>query len=464
MKRPARVKTIITGAFLLFNLLLSCGTATENIAPAAPKVSPADNTADLALTKTPSAPSVIDANALDLADEVTLVDGKASLETARLFAYLDAVGKSDYVLFGHQNDLHHKRGAKYKGATSSDVKDVTGEYAGVMGIDVLSLIGDEYPGVLTGYPADQVEGSAQIAIEAARAGAVITLSAHMPNFEQVRVMTRDGKPLRVHFRGSTYNKTAGDVMKRVLPDGDLNKYLCAYLDIVAQWAHVLDAAGVPVLFRPYHENMGSWFWWGAAHCTTEEFKSVFRYTVEYLRDVKDVHNFLYVYSPDSTFKSVESYESRYPGDAFVDVVAFDQYHDNPRGIDSFMGYLRNSIAIVEQVAEKHGKVAVLSETGLQVMRGDNKNISLGDNRRPAWFTEVLNLVSPSRLGYFLVWADFAGGDYYVPYKTAPDRGVAMVDTFIDFYNDSRSIFANGTGFYDITVVPTVKAVEIEPRL
>jgi mannan endo-1,4-beta-mannosidase len=207
--------------------------------------------------------------------------------------------------------------------------------------------------------------------------------------------------------------------------------------------------------------MGSWFWWGGAHCTPEGFKNVFRYTVEYLRDVKDVHNFLYVYSPDSTFKSIESYESRYPGDGFVDVVAFDQYHDNPRGIDSFMGYLKNSITIVEQVAEKHGKVAVVSETGLQVMRIGGVTLSLGDNRRPAWFTEVLNLVSPSRLGYFLVWADFAGGDYYTPYKTAPDRGVAMVDTFIDFYNDSRSIFANGTSFYAIKAAPTIKAAEIE---
>jgi mannan endo-1,4-beta-mannosidase len=420
---------------------------------------------DAELTKTPGPPSVVDLRSLSLPGQVALADADASPAAARLFAYLDAAGKSDYVLFGHQNDLHHKRGVKYAGSSTSDVKDITGSYAGVVGIDGLSLMGDEYPGGLTGYPADPVEGSARIAIEAAKAGAIITLSAHMPNFNVVHLKVRGADPQRVHFRGNSYNTTSGDVMKRILPGGDLNKYLNAYLDIIARWARLLDEAEVPVLFRPYHENMGSWFWWGASYCTPEGFKNVFRYTVEYLRDVKDVHNFLYVYSPDSSFKTLEAYESRYPGDGFVDVAAFDQYHTNAKAVDSFIGYFKNSIAIVEEMAKKHGKAAAVSETGLQVIRTAGNTICLGDNRRPEWFTEILNAVSPSDLGYFLVWADFAGGDYYVPYKTSPVRGVKMADPFIDFYNDPRSVFADGTAFYGLKEArltnPAVKAAADE---
>jgi mannan endo-1,4-beta-mannosidase len=409
--------------------------------------------AGVEITKTPLPP---DAVTLDFPASVALADGGAKPSAARLYAYLEAIGKSDYVLFGHQNDAHHKRGAFYEGASDSDVKDITGFYSGVVGIDALSLIGDEYPGVLRGYPADQVEGSAQAVIRAAKEGAIITLSAHMPNFEQVRVKTRGGDPLRVHFRGSSYNVTTGDVMNRLLPGGDLNKYLAAYLDIIAQWAHLLDAEDIPVLFRPYHENMGSWFWWGGVHCTSETFQAVYRYTVEYLRDVKDVHNFLYVYSPDASFKSVESYESRYPGDGYVDVVAFDQYHDRARAVDSFIGYLRATVAIVDEVAQKHGKVAAVSETGLQVITvSGGITTSLADNRRPEWFTEVLDALSPTGMAYFLVWANFANGDYYVPYKTAPGRGVPMVDPFIDFYNDPRSVFAGDTAFYGIQTTPAV---------
>ncbi|MBD5497234.1 MAG: hypothetical protein HDR11_05635, partial [Lachnospiraceae bacterium] len=29
---------------------------------------------------------------------------------------------------------------------------------------------------------------------------------------------------------------------------------------------------IPVLFRPLHENNGSWFWWGAAFCDEEGYK------------------------------------------------------------------------------------------------------------------------------------------------------------------------------------------------
>ena len=80
--------------------------------------------------------------------------------------------------------------------------------------------------------------------------------------------------------------------------------------MVADYAHQVDGA---VLFRPFHENTGSWFWWGAAFCDEQTYKSVYKYTVEYLRDEKNVHNFLYVYGPGSEAASVEEYASRYPG-------------------------------------------------------------------------------------------------------------------------------------------------------
>lgn len=55
---------------------------------------------------------------------------------------------------------------------------------------------------------------------------------------------------------------------------------------------------VPVLFRPFHEHTGNGFWWGKGNCTAEEYIALWRFTLEYLRDTKGVHNLLYVYSPD----------------------------------------------------------------------------------------------------------------------------------------------------------------------
>ena len=86
-----------------------------------------------------------------------------------------------------------------------------------------------------------------------------------------------------------------------------------------------DGTCVPVLFRPFHEHTGSGFWWGEAQCTPDEYKALWRFTVEYLRDVKGVHNLLYVYSPD-LYRDAEHYTERYPGDEWVDVLGLDAYH------------------------------------------------------------------------------------------------------------------------------------------
>ncbi|MDR0524459.1 MAG: CIA30 family protein [Spirochaetaceae bacterium] len=405
---------------------------------------------DVKITKKPGKGSRI--TKLSSVSSVNLVDGRAAPEAVHLYAYLAGVGKTNSVIFGHQNDVHHKRGAFYKGASNSDTKDMTGSLAGIVGLDSLSLIGDEYPGILKNPESDPVRGSAKLCVDAAKEGAIISLSCHMPNFDEVKNKPKKGKTW--DFSGYTVGNLGGDGMRRILPEGDLNEVFTAYLDIIADFAKQLEAEGVPVLFRPFHENNGSWFWWGASSSSEEGYKNVFRYTVEYLRDIKNVHNFLYVYSPNGPFSSVEEYESRYPGDAFIDVIAFDMYHDNAREQDNWIDTFTATIKLVDQIAQKRGKVSAVSETGMQILDG---HIPLADGKRPDWFTEVLDAVAPSNMAYFLVWADFAGGtNYYMPYKTAPDRGHPLVDPFIDFYNNPKSIFANGTNLAAFTASPSVR--------
>ncbi|MDR1324846.1 MAG: hypothetical protein LBK00_02280 [Treponema sp.] len=393
-----------------------------------------------AITKTPNVTGT-QAPALSLPASVRLVDGEATAETARLYAYLKAIGNTDKVIYGHQNDLHHKRGTAYSGSTQSDTKDITGSFAGIMGIDTLSIIGNEYPGstVRTGdpdYDADPIAGSAKLSIHAAREGAIVTVSTHFPNFNYVK---ESGD-----WNSYTPGTLTGDVMLRILPGGDLNGLFNEYLDKIATYAHLLETAGVPLLFRPFHEHNGSWFWWGKAFCTPETYKNVVRYTVEYLRDIKAVHNFLYVYSPNGPFSNKDDYLERYPGDEYIDVIAFD-YYDNSNGNDSWMNTsLANTISLVDGIARERGKVSAVAETGMSTS-------GIATNTRQTWFTDVLDKVSASNMAYYLVWANFSGGtNYMAPYKTSATTGHPMVDTFIDFYNNDNSIFANGTGFYGLT--------------
>lgn len=104
------------------------------------------------------------------------------------------------------------------------------------------------------------EKLADLYIPAAKQGAILTMSCHMPNFAEVAQRGKvNGK---YDFGGYSPNNLQGNVMQRIMPSGDLHEVYNAYLDMVAEFDSRLQAANIPLLFRPFHENNGSWFWWG----------------------------------------------------------------------------------------------------------------------------------------------------------------------------------------------------------
>ena len=66
----------------------------------------------------------------------------ATAATRQLYAYLTALGRLQYTIYGHQNDAHHKF-FRIDSGTNSDTKDMTGALAGIVGLDALSLTGEE---------------------------------------------------------------------------------------------------------------------------------------------------------------------------------------------------------------------------------------------------------------------------------------------------------------------------------
>ena len=391
---------------------------------------------------------------------VSIVDKNATDSTYKLYAYLKAVGESDSVIMGHQNDTHHKQGlvADEIDGIHSDVYDVTGSIAGVMGIDTLSLTSNEYCYDLGMTPEEVVKQCVELTKLAADNGAIITLSSHMVNFSRFVDKNADKvvdgkldwkKADFVSVGNETDGAwvTEGDIVSRVMPNGDLNYLFTSYLDMIAAYAKELEVYNIPVLFRPFHENTGSWFWWGAAFCDAQAYKNLYRYAVNYLRDEKGVHNFIYVYSPGSEADSVEEFSERYPGDDYVDMVGIDMYHSNPAQGDNFIESLVGKLGILQDFANQHNKVTALTETGTSIS-STNTPLLISGNTRLDWYNEVLEAVTSSNLkiSYFLTWANFGNGGFYTPYVNSISEdgtkvGHEMGDYFIDFYNSPKSIFA-----------------------
>lgn len=411
-------------------------------------------------------------NSATIPSNVKLVDAKASDAAKQIYSYLYAVGNTNSLIYGHQDDTWQKAGNK--NLSESDTKDVTGSNAGVLGIDTLSLTGNEYSAsrynselaetaglekVETGscMAKANVEAAAKMTNYNIRNGAIVTLSAHMPNFSVVSESSSynpetDPSYAKYDFAGYTPNTLTGDVANEILPGGIYNEKYNAFLDMIADYASQVDGA---IIFRPFHECTGSWFWWGAAFCDEEQYKNIFRYAVTYLRDEKDIHNIIYAYGPGSEAASVEDYSLRYPGDEYVDLVGFDMYDSDPKtdeeGYD-FITNFKRELGIVESFAASHGKLIAVTETGLATSnadKGDNQTVlhKTGNNQKD-WYLKMLDATADSKACYMLLWANFGKRDgYYTPYVDSVNEdgslhGHEMLDNFIKFYNDERTIFAD----------------------
>lgn len=384
---------------------------------------------------------------------LTMTDPDADDSAKALYAYLQGLTESDQVLFGHQNDVSRSVGTK---DALGDVHDVTGSVSGIFGIDSLALFGSEAGGT---DAKSALENSINYSKKAAENGAIVTLSAHMPNFTSAKI--KDNGDGTYDFFDCNFNESkdlSGDSLKKILPGGEKNKVFTAYLDTIATYANKLQESNIPVIFRPLHENTGGWFWWGTGN-TAESYKSLYAYTREYLES-KGVHNMLYVYSPNGPMETEEEYMSRYPGDAYVDILAFDYYNDfntYPAEADtSFFDHLDQTCQVVSSIAKKHDKLAAISETGVRVMKengSDNEGLLVKNNpvseakTGKNWYEEVNNIAKKNDMPYYMVWANFSDTNFYVPYKYSDTMGQEMINDFISYYNNDDSVFGNGTNFY-----------------
>ena len=418
------------------------------------KLSQYDAGADFVeITSTPDNENATKADISAMKTTVSLADTNATKEALALYSYLQNLDAEDQVLFGHQNDTH--KSVSKTAPSGSDTKDVTGSISGVVGIDSLALTGVELGMTDTNAA---VQESIRIGKEAAKEGGILTLSMHMPNMSNEKIVETESG---YDFSACDFAESkdlSNNCAKEVLPGGKYNEQFKAYLNIIAEYAKgLVDENGdsIPVLFRPFHECDGGWFWWGNASTDDETYKAMFRYMEDYLNE-QGVNNFIYVYSPGGPVDS-DTYLDRYPGDDYVDVLAFDYYDDYSSATASysedFINKLTESCTTLKSIADAHGKVAAIAEAGVRIMKADGSDqegILVKNNpiKGQNWYSKVNNVAKETGMSYFLLWANFSDTNFYIPYKYNETKGQELINEFIDFYNEESSVFADGTSFYD----------------
>ena len=338
------------------------------------------------------------------------IDKNATKETVALFHNLMKLSEN-HTLFGHQHATEYGRG--WSGDENrSDVKSVVGSHPAVIGVDIMGF---------SGRPQEAIQKAKddlrKTVVDTYDRGGVTTVAWHFSN-----PVSGGG----FYWRDSV----SLPAVKYIIPGGEAHNKYKEILDGVGEWANSLTGADgnlVPLIFRPYHEFDGDWFWWGKSHCTREEFISLWKFTVSYLRDSLNVHNFLYAFTPDNRFNNEEQFLERYPGDEWVDMVGMDNYADLGRDRYDIETAARK-LKIVSDYALKAGKLAAFTETGLESIPN------------PTWWTETLlkaMRMYDKRLAYVLVWRnDIRSPKHYY----APVPGHPSVPDFIKFYEDPYTLF------------------------
>ena len=249
-----------------------------------------------------------------------LADSGRTQRTENLLENLKAIGDSTVYLFGHHDDTVYGIGweADYSNDSTihlrSDVKSVCNDYPALLSFDLGHIeLGDSLN--LDGVPFQRIR---QEILAHYDRGGMITLSWHVNN------PLSGGTSWVADSLKSTETKTVA----AVLEGGEKHDVFLSWLDRVADFLNSLETpygVKVPVLFRPWHEHTGSWFWWGQEHCTPEQYKALWQLTTSRLKD-KGVVNALYAYSPGTEPDGNEAkYMERYPGDDVIDLIGLDCY-------------------------------------------------------------------------------------------------------------------------------------------
>ena len=339
------------------------------------------------------------------------IDKDATKETKALYKNLKEISKKN-ILFAHQHATEYGHG--WNGDVNrSDVKSVTGSYPAMVGVDFSGL---------SGRPEADIEKTKEDlrknVVDTYNRGGVTTAAWHFSNpASEGGFYWKDGVSLAS--------------MALIKPGGSKHEEYKEILKNIADFANSVKGRNgklAPIIFRPYHEFDGEWFWWGKPYTSREDFIAVWQFTVSYLKDTLGVHNFIYAYSPDNKFNTEEEFLERFPGNDYVDMVGMDNYGDFGRDGDYNIERAIMKLKIVSDYGIKNNKLAALTETGLESIPN------------PIWWTETLLKVLKSenmQLSYVLVWRN----DTQSPtHFYAPFPGQVSAPDFLKFYNDPYTIF------------------------
>lgn len=273
---------------------------------------------------------------------------------AAILSYLAELPTQKKTLAGVQVNEYEV----YIDCTSADrLKVMTGKRPAILGLELMNAIA--YP-PYSSYLIDR-------ALTQSAAGGIVTMSWHQRN------------PVEVCLRGEYYECAKkpmnAETLKAVLTPGTRENGLwLSDVRAMSKVLHKLRAAGVVVLFRPYHEMNGGWFWWGKQDGLPDLWDALY----DELVDKEKLDNLVWAFSVDRDAPDAARY---FPKRHKPDIVGTDIYEpdaNTPKltAAKANLGKLSGaaSFAVTEVGLAPGAKVLDETNPSYVLLWGDNLNI------------------------------------------------------------------------------------------
>ena len=359
-------------------------------------------------------PTAILTTAMILAASCTHQEGRFDENTSALMARLQDNIDKGVMMYGHQDDLMYGHTWRVDQDEAeflrSDVMEVCGKYPAVYGLDLGGIeLGSEQ-----NLDDNYFAAMRASAIAHHQRGGVGTFSWHPRN------------PLTA---GDAWDVSSKEVVASILEGGSRHDLFIGWLGRVADYFESFktsDGQMVPIIFRPWHEHTGSWFWWGRDLCSVEEYKALWKMTFDYLSGERGLRNLIWSYSPGAGGVTEEIYMERWPGDEMVDMIGIDCYQYSTSEV--FIADLANALDIMKKISAEHGKMMAVTEAGYE-----------GIPQADWWTGTLYEALKDYPLAYVLTWRNACDKPehFYAPFPghlSADDfkafaamPGVGMID-------------------------------------
>ena len=311
--------------------------------------------------------------------------------------------KEKGYMFGHQDDTFYGLNWEWE-LDRSDILETVGDYPAIMGFDLGGIeLGNDKN--LDDVPFERIR---EELIKHHERGGIVTISWH---------------PRNPVTGGSAWDVSDHKVINKILNNEGIKELFLGWITKVGDFLESLktkDGKKVPIIFRPWHENNGSWFWWGQNFCTDEEYKNFWNLLQDILLG-RGLDNLLWSYSPNLNGLWTESnYLKRYPGNDRVDLIGVDAYQTLQL---VYTTQLNSDLKFIQSFAEKNNKLFALTECGY-------KNIP-----DSTWWTKVLKpIMDKYPICYFHTWRNYKE-EYF-----APDPKQKSAEDFKKLYEADNTLF------------------------